>query len=77
MQNTISTTGDRVELLAPGRDMNNFISSIDNSSIEELQHMNAKLETSNDPMTHIKVAEDSIATPELTHPPQKGEEEES
>ena len=43
--NTMSTKGDRVELLAPGRDVNNFISSIDNSSIEDqTPHMKSKLE---------------------------------
>ena len=35
MQNTISTTGaPRVELLASGKDVNNIVSSIDNSSVE-------------------------------------------
>ena len=35
MQNTISTTGNpRVELLAAGKDVNNIVSSIDNSSVE-------------------------------------------
>jgi len=45
MQNTISTTGAaRVELLAAGKDVNNIVSSIDNSSVENAeQHMDAKL----------------------------------
>ena len=56
MQNTISTKGDRVELLVAGKEVGNLISSIDNSSAEivEDRPMESKLGRNSDV---IKIAE--------------------
>ena len=78
MQNTISTNNKRVELLMEnGKDVNNMISSIENSSVEQNQQMNPKLSNKNNTEFLVKVAEEEArgtaalqsAQPELAHPP--------
>jgi len=75
MQNTVSTKHGRVELLGAGKDVNNLISSIENSSVEILEDrpMQSKLAKHGE---HIMVSEqqvimqdDSCTTPEISHPP--------
>ena len=71
MHNTISTNGNRIELLVGnGKEVNNLISSIENSSVE-LNQMNPKLDKAE---FLIRVTEEIKSgmdgSPELAHPPQ-------
>ena len=81
MQNTISTNNNKrvsaVELLMDNtKEVNNMISSIENSSVEQNQQMNPKLDTLKAEFLD-KVAEEEAkgiaahqsAQPELAHPP--------